>query len=138
MPSQNLAETSHILGIDFGQARVGLAVADLETKIAFAYGTLDNDRNIFDKIGDIIVKEAIEIVVIGKPKETEQYNSVSISRFAGEISESFPMIRIEFEDEMFTTKMAENNLKERGNKRIKELDNQEAAKIILQSWLDRN
>jgi len=138
MPSQNSAETSHILGIDFGQAKVGLALADSETKIAFAYNTLDNDKNIFDKIGDIIVKEAVSIVVIGKPKEIEQYKSVDVSRFAEEIAESFPLINIEFEDEMFTTKMAEDNLKEKGVKKIKELDNQEAASIILQSWLDRN
>lgn len=134
---QNSAETSHYLGVDFGQAKVGLAVADSETKIAFAYGTLENDKGIFDKIGDIIVKEAISIVVIGKPKDTEQYKSIDVSKFAEEIAESFPLVQIEFEDEMFTTKMAESNLIEKGAKKIKNLDNQEAARIILQSWLDK-
>ncbi|MDO8240849.1 MAG: Holliday junction resolvase RuvX [Candidatus Moranbacteria bacterium] len=130
-------ETEHFLGLDYGKAKIGLAVADSEVKIAFAHSTLDNDRNALDKIGDIIVAEAVGVVVIGKPKETEQYNSVSVSRFASEISESFPLVRIEFEDEMFTTKMAEDRLKEKGAKKIKNLDNQEAARIILQSWLDR-
>jgi len=130
-------EAERYLGIDYGQAKIGLAVADSEVGIAFACDTLDNDRKIFDKIGDIIVEKAITVVVIGKPKQTDQYDSVSVSKFAGEIQEYFPLVQIEFEDEMFSTKMAENNLKEKGAKKIKQLDNQEAAKIILQSWLDR-
>lgn len=134
---QNSAEISHILGIDFGQAKVGLAKADSETKIAFAYGTLDNDRALIDKLGDIIVKEAIETIVIGKPKESEKFNSLNISKFASEVEEFFPLVRVEYEDEAFTTKMAEDRIKETGKRNIKELDNQEAAKIILQSWLDR-
>ncbi len=131
-------ETEHFLGIDYGKAKVGLAVADSEVKIAFAHSTLDSDRNVFDKIGDIVVKESVGTVIIGKPKETEQYDSVSVSRFASEIADMFPLIKIEFEDEMFTTKMAEDRLKEKGAKKIKNLDNQEAARIILQSWLDSN
>ena len=134
---ENSAEISHILGVDFGQAKVGLALADSETKIAFAIETLDSDRKIFDKIGDIIVEKAVTVVVIGKPKQIEQYNSMSVSKFAGELQEYFPLVQIEFEDEMFSTKMAESNLREKGAKKIKNLDNQEAAKIILQSWLDR-
>lgn len=126
------------MGLDYGKAKIGLAVADSETRIAFAHSTLDNDRNVFDKIGDIIVAKAVSRVVIGKPKETDQYDSISVSRFAAEISDMFPLVKIEFEDEMFTTKMAEDRLKEKGAKNIKNLDNQEAARIILQSWLDRN
>ncbi|KKR21701.1 MAG: Holliday junction resolvase YqgF [Candidatus Moranbacteria bacterium GW2011_GWA2_39_41] len=134
---EETTEAEHFLGLDYGKAKIGLAVADSETKIAFAHSTLDNDQNIFDKIGDIIVAEAVSGVVIGKPKETDQYDSVSVSSFASEIAEMFPLIKIEFEDEMFTTKMAEDRLKEKGAKKIKNLDNQEAARIILQSWLDR-
>ena len=134
---QNSAEISHILGVDFGEAKVGLALADTETKIAFAYGTLDNAKDLIDKLGDIIVKESVKAVVIGKPKESEKFSSLNISKFADEIGDFFPMVRVEFEDEAFTTKMAEDRIKETGKKNIKDLDNQEAARIILQSWLDR-
>ena len=36
---------SHYLGIDYGKSNVGLALADSETKMAFAYKTLKNDKN---------------------------------------------------------------------------------------------
>jgi len=37
---------------------------------------------------------------------------------------------------MFTTKIAETNLAEKGIKKIKKYDDQEAARIILQEWLN--
>jgi RNase H-fold protein (predicted Holliday junction resolvase) len=39
---------------------------------------------------------------------------------------------------MFTTKMAQENIKKRGEKNISKMDDQEAARIILQSWLDKD
>jgi len=47
-------------------------------------------------------------------------------------------VQVKYQEEMFSTKMAQDSLKEKGAKKIKELDNQEAARIILQSWLDKN
>ena len=46
-------------------------------------------------------------------------------------------ISVEFFDEMFSTKMAHANIKMRGGKNIAEFDDQEAARIILQGWLDK-
>jgi len=37
---------------------------------------------------------------------------------------------------MFSTKMAHFNLKKQGKKEIKKYDDKEAARIILQEWLD--
>ena len=49
----------------------------------------------------------------------------------------FP-IRIEYQNEMFTTKMAQANLIERGVKHVSLHDDEEAARIILQEWLDKD
>jgi len=38
---------------------------------------------------------------------------------------------------MFSTKMAQANLLEKGMKNVGKFDDQESAKIILQSWLDK-
>jgi RNase H-fold protein (predicted Holliday junction resolvase) len=38
---------------------------------------------------------------------------------------------------MFTTREAQRNLIEKGVKGIKKYDDQEAARIILQNWLER-
>jgi putative transcription antitermination factor YqgF len=133
--SQNLAETSRIMAIDFGKSKVGLAMADNETKISFGYATLDNNDKLLDKISEIIAKENVEIIVIGKLNQWESAENSDIKKLAEELKNKNG-VKVEFQEEMFTTKMAEDRLKESGKKDIKQLDNQEAARIILESWLE--
>lgn len=138
IPTRNSAETSHYLGIDFGKTRIGLALADSETKIAFAYGTLKNDKNFLRSLAEIIKKEKVEKVIIGVPvflkhKEMEQ----EIKKW-GEMIKDALAVEVGYQDEMFTTKMAEEKLKEKGARKIKECNDREAARIILQEWLDRH
>lgn len=136
---RNEAEIRKILGVDYGSSKVGLALADFETRIAFAYTTLKNDVNFLSKLTEIIEKENIGKVIIGVPA----YNNREEVEYAGErlgekLKKILPDIQIEYQNEMFTTKMAQDNLIERGIRRIKERDDEEAARIILQSWLDKS
>lgn len=135
--SQNLPEISHILAIDFGKAKVGLAMADSETKIAFGYATLDNGKDLSKKIAEIIQKEGVGKIIIGKLNQWKDADSAEIEKLAKELKNKTG-VEVEFHEEMFTTKMAQENLKESGAKDIKKLDNQEAARVILESWLERN
>ncbi|MCX6766349.1 MAG: Holliday junction resolvase RuvX [Candidatus Moranbacteria bacterium] len=130
MTSLKNANISHYLGVDFGKAKIGLAVADSETRIAFSYGVLKNDKDLMKNIRDIVKKENISKIVIGNQMEIR-------SPFGDRISKALN-VPIEFQNELFSTQQAERNLKEKGAKRIKRFDDQEAARIILQSWLDRS
>lgn len=118
---------SHFLGVDFGKAKIGLAIADSETKIAFGYGVLRKDKNIFEKIQKIVEKEEIGKIVVGS--EGEKF---------GETLKKKLKIPVEFQSEIYSTQLAERALKEKGAKKIKRFDDREAARIILQSWLDKN
>ena len=129
-------EAKKILGVDYGVSRIGLAIADSETRIAFAYGTIDN-KNFLKEIGGIIEKENIETVVLGKLKNAGAGKKAFEAQEIGEKISRELKVEVSYQEEMFSTKMAENNLKEAGVKNLKSLDNQEAARIILQSWLDR-
>lgn len=135
--SDKTAEIKHILGIDYGASDIGLALADEETKIAFAYKTLKNDKNFLQNLAQIIEKENVKTVVIGIPsyinKESVEYDAERLGKF---IEENLK-IEVEYENEMFTTKMAQAKLIEKGVKGIKRYDDQEAARIILQEWLDK-
>ena len=135
--TDNKPNISRILAIDFGKSKVGLAMADMETRIAFVYGIIPNDKNLFDKLEEIITKEDVEVIIIGVPdyvhKAKEEYAGVS---FGNRLKEKM-CIEVEYQNEMFTTKMAQENIKERDGKNIAKNDDQEAAKIILQDWLDK-
>jgi putative holliday junction resolvase len=117
-----------ILGIDYGRSKIGLAIADSETKIASTYTTLNNDKNFLPKLVEIIKKEEISKAIIGVANST-----VKLAKFL----EDKLKIEVEYQDEMFTTKQAHQNLIEKGTKGVKRFDDQEAARIILQSWLDK-
>ncbi len=128
----------NILGIDYGDSDVGLALASSGTGIAFAYKTLKNDKNFLQKIAEIIEKENIKTVVLGVPAHINRKEAVYPSEKLGNwIAQNFG-VNVFYQDEMFTTKMAQANLINKGIKKIKRFDDQEAARIILQEWLDNN
>jgi putative holliday junction resolvase len=142
---QNSAEISHYLGIDYGKADVGLALADEETKMAFIYKTLKNDKNFLQNLAEIVEKENVKMIVIGIPQYNIKYDADPVksqgdngARRLGKWIENNLKVEVAYQNEMFTTKMAQANLIEKHVKGIKRYDDQEAARIILQEWLDNN
>ena len=157
--SSKNANISHYLGVDFGKAKIGLAVADSETRIAFSYGVLKNDKKLMKNLANIIEKKGIRKIIIGdsslisSPPAKEGIRGVVFSaqlkplrptgtspwqgRRFGETVAKKLNIPVELQDELFSTQQAERNLKEKGAKKIKRFDDQEAARIILQSWLEK-
>lgn len=141
---------SNYLGIDWGSADVGVALAHAETGVALAYATIRNDKDLLRKLSEIIALEEVGTVVIGIPvrnalrsgaggpshidREEVEYEG---ERLGKTLKELLPEVRIEYQNEMFTTRMAQANLIERGMKQVSRHDDEEAARIILQEWLDR-
>ncbi len=143
-PQKN-TEIGHYLGIDYGKADVGLALADEETKIAFVYKTLKNDKIFLQNLAEIIEKENVKMVVIGIPQYNIKYDADPVksqgdngARKLGKFIEENLKVEVEYQNEMFTTKIAQAKLIEKGVKGIKRYDDQEAARIILQEYLDNN
>jgi putative holliday junction resolvase len=145
MAESNEANTSKILGVDYGESKVGLAMADFETRMAFSYKTLNNDKNLLQNIAEIVERENISKAIIGAQEIRGFTSSVlevkpriksEVEKLGGFLVDKLK-IDVEYEDEMFTTKQAHQNLIEKGVKGIKRYDDEEAARLILQSWLDR-
>lgn len=137
MDSQSKSNLSHVLAIDFGKSKVGLALADTETNIAFVYGVIENDSNLLINLEKIIQKEEVKKIIIGLPGYPNKTKGENGGKKLGDKLKEKLKIDTEYQEEMFTTKMAQDNLKERGGKNIAVQDDQEAAKIILQDWLDK-
>jgi putative Holliday junction resolvase len=133
---KNSTKIKYFLGIDYGESKIGLAIADSETRIAFAYGTIKNDKNLLQNILAIIKKENIENVVIGIPKRVGDkkvaYAGEKLGKVLGEKG-----ISVVSQDEIYSTKIARENLKEKGLRDINRFDDVEAARIILNSWMER-
>ena len=67
------------MGIDFGDARVGIALSDPLGIMAQGYETLDNDGtdSLFYKIQSIIKEKEVTTIVIGLPKNMDNSEAVS-------------------------------------------------------------
>lgn len=130
-------EWKNYIGIDWGASAVGVSYADAETRMAFPLPTLPNDRNLTRVLGDIITERSVGTVVIGLPSHVNRKEVLHEGEKLGAAIGKLYPVRIAYQDEMFTTKMAEANLKERGLRHIARFDDAEAARIILQEWLDK-
>ena len=127
------------LGIDYGQKRIGLAISDeLET---FATPLLalkvKSFADALTKLQRIIKRLKVDEIIIGLPlsmKGNETKQSIQTRYFANALK-STNGSRIKFRNESFSTKEAEQNLK-KSSKKSKEKKDSEAARIILQEYLD--
>lgn len=124
------------LAIDYGEKYIGLAISDENGDIALPYKTLENKNQdfVFNSIQEVCKKEKIQKIVVGLSlsKQMKLTAQAKITKeFAKEL-EKFLKLPIEFENELFSTKIIEKNFGR--TKRI----NEAAATIILQSWIDRN
>ncbi|MDD5652135.1 MAG: Holliday junction resolvase RuvX [Candidatus Moranbacteria bacterium] len=125
------------LGIDWGESKIGLAIADEENRIALAFENVENDDKMLNKIKEIIEKENIAEIVIGRPFYLRNEKIPSGGEKFGELIEKRIGLPIHYQNEMFTTRMAQKNLIETGAKDVGKIDDKESARIILQDWLDR-
>ena len=132
------ANINYFLGVDWGGSKIGLALADSETRIAFPLGILKNNKLLFKELQSIVKERNIGDVILGTLPQFYQseknFNESDISK----LLRRRLGVRVHLQDEMLTTKMAQTNLVQSGAKKIASQDDQEAARIILQDWLDKN
>lgn len=130
------SQPKNFLGIDWGAKKIGLALAHAETRLALPLITLPNDASLFEKLGDLFTKEGVGTVILGVPKhssyEKEEYPS---QKFGKLLLEHFP-VKLILVNEMFTTQLAQKKINERNEKVKKGEDDKEAARLLLQEWLD--
>jgi len=131
--SMNNEINKKYLGIDWGEKRIGLALADGETKLATPFKTVE-------KVEDVVQaaeNEQIDIIVAGKPVSISNYEfkitNEKYNNFINELKDKIN-VPIKLADERLTSKAADALV---GNKKIKAGKDEIAAMIILQSYLDR-
>ena len=108
-----------ILAIDYGHKRVGLAVSDELQIIATSLGTVDAPKCI-DFLKEYCSHEVVETFVVGNPKQMNNTPSESakyIEPFVDLLKKTFPNIKVEREDERFTSKIAFQTMIDSGMKK---------------------
>lgn len=132
-----MSETrQNFLGLDWGSSKIGVALAHEETRLALAYGALSNDDKLLDALGTLFDQEEIGTVVIGVHKSDTYHGEHEGEKLGKQIADRFK-VAVEYQDEMFTSKMAQQNLISKGYSQVSAHDDAEAASILLQSFLEK-
>lgn len=118
----------YFLGIDWGESRCGLALADSENRIASGLKEI-KQRALINELDDLRKKFFVGKIILGEVDNKKFNQDVLSIKNVG--------IEVVFENEKFSTLLAQRNLKESNKKEISKNDNIESARIILQTWLDR-
>ncbi len=133
---------NRILGIDVGEARIGLALSDELRMLAHPLETVRvRNGEPVEHVAKLIRREKIETVVIGLPRNmngTYGPAAEKVKAFAAKLQEQVPGCTIRFWDERLSTVAAQRSLHAAGRntKQSREVIDQVAAQIILQAYLD--
>jgi putative holliday junction resolvase len=130
-----------ILGVDFGRARIGVAVSDELGMLAHPVETIPASRGEAPKrIAELVREKNIERVVVGLPRHmngTVGEAAAEALAFAEKLRALLPCEVITW-DERLTTMAANRALREGGQKtrNSRSFVDQVAAQMILQGYLD--
>ena len=128
-----------LIGLDVGEKRIGVSVADGSIRIAVPFETVEVDGSEIAAIGEIVLKEQAETIVVGYPRN-QQGEATTQTEFVEEFTKRLEYLdkKIVFQDESLTSVMAEQRLKSYGRPYAKGDIDAQAATIILQDYLEQN
>lgn len=129
-----------MLGIDYGEKRIGIAMTDPLQIIASPFDVFENNDHVLDKIANLVEEYNVSIVVVGNPlnlKGEQTLSTQNAVRFK-ETLDTKISVPVVLWDERLSTKSANNSLIEGNVSRAKrkQMVDKIAAVFILQSYMD--
>lgn len=128
-----------------GEARIGLARAEINSSMAFGRGWLTRNRKLKHDLAElrqVVDQEQAELLVLGLPLRrdgTDSEQTRKVRDFARHLEQAG--FRVEFEDERYTTSIAGQQIAggplSKKKRQEKGLQDEAAAILILESWLQR-
>jgi putative holliday junction resolvase len=126
-----------VVCLDVGEKRIGVAVADLNVRIAVPYDTVFVDGKELERIAEIVIREEADTLVLGYPRNQLGESTAQtqyVEQFATGLEDLVPLIV--FQDESLTSVLAEQQLVAHGKPYAKADIDAQAAAIILQDYLE--
>jgi putative pre-16S rRNA nuclease len=134
--------TGRVLGLDLGDARIGVAISDPDRRLAVPFGTVQVGRppGELRAIADIVRDNEIVLVVIGEPVSMDGSRGPR-AHLAAEMAAAIGAVvdvPVLLQDERLSTAEAERSLRAAGvsGRDRRAVVDAAAAQVILQAWLD--
>jgi putative Holliday junction resolvase len=112
----NTIDRRAILGVDYGRARIGLAIADVETRMAQPLSTMEriNRNEDLRRLRELVREHGVKQIVVGLPLRldgTRGEMAEEAERFARRVRKQIG-VPVEMADERLTSWEAERMLEE--------------------------
>ena len=127
-----------ILGLDYGEKRIGVSISRLNKKMAIPHSIIQyrDIETAFDKIKKITENNNIKLIVLGIPKTLKNeigFKAKEVLSFKEKLSKNIK-IDVELEDERLSTVQALNSVDRKSkNKYVDD----SSATIILNNYLEK-
>lgn len=124
---------SKLIGIDYGTKRVGVAISDESSSVAFPHAIFPNDSTLMPSIVALIQKEGVTEIIVGESKDRDgNDNSImkSARKFILGLERALP-VKVYFEPEFYSSVEARQS----GDSGLVDA---KAAAIILNSFIERS
>lgn len=135
---------NRLMGLDYGEKRVGVALSDPLLTFAYPFTTLQNDPELLTNLSKIIIEKKIIKIILGLPSErfiSSNKLAEKVKKLKEEI-ESNNKIEVVLWDEEYSSLIAKEKIVEsvlkRSKRKNKGLLDRHSAAIILQEFLDSN
>lgn len=139
---ERLDNENRIMGIDYGEKRIGIALSDPLLTFAYAFTTLSNDSTFLNNLSKIIEEKKINKIILGLPSDrfkSSKELSQKVLKLKSEI-ETKKKIEIVLWDEEYSSAIAKEKVIEsvtkKSKRKRKDLLDSHSAAVILQEYLD--
>lgn len=132
-----------VLGLDLGDARIGVAISDDDRRLAVPLGTVRTGAPAdLRAVAALVRDHDVTTVVVGHPRSmsgTSGPAATKAERFAAVLATGLG-VPVELQDERMSTIEAERALREAGveGQARRRVVDRTAATVILQAWLDEH
>lgn len=130
------------LGIDYGEARIGIAATDACGILAHPVESIHRGKvNSLERIAELVAQKGIRTLVLGLPIRmdgTEGTACAKVRSFGEKLHAALPQLPLVYVDEYLTTSIAQEKLHQAGKKakNFRPIIDQAAAVEILNNWME--
>jgi putative Holliday junction resolvase len=122
LPSKNQAKPASILALDYGRARIGLAIANAESRLATPLATLErvNRNEDMRRLRELAREQGVTQIIVGLPLRLDGSHgemAEEAARFAERVRKQIG-VPVEMVDERLTSWEAQRLLEEQGGRTI--------------------
>ena len=134
------------IGIDYGDARVGIAITDALNVTVQGLETIHhkgNDKIVLTRLDEIFEEYEVDTIVVGMPLNMDgssTFRAEATNKFIHKLKCKYNKMKIEIVDERLTTVQAHKTMNELNinSKRKKNIVDTISAVYILETYVNKN